>query len=250
MDMDDDFRSKLKLARNKKFHIEGDIWLVPCLASYISNTYQPLLSHYPIQSSNSNPDQYGWTETEDKILKKIITCRGAKAWSRISNELNTLVHNGANIRKATNCRERWLNHLNPELKKGAWSPEEDRFIEEQYKMLGKKWSKIAKKMKGRTENSVKNRCLWLIKKQKFRKIDNSELENEAGSNPRKRQLRKDSHTDDKNEKLKVPTNTIVIRPIAGRISNKNRVRSVKRNLRKAEDPLENTPSPSIFLMNS
>lgn len=250
MDFDDDISINLKLAINKKFHVEEDIWLVPCIASYANNTYKPLLGPCPLKNSELVPDQYGWTENEDNILRKIVAIRGPKAWTRISNELNSLVHNGVEVRKRTNCRERWINHLNPGLKKGPWSAEEDRIIEEQYRVLGKKWSKIAKKMKGRTENSVKNRCLWLIKKQKLQKLDSPGLKGEVRRSPRIRKRTNESYINDNKEKAKEMASGIVIRPIKDQISNKNRVRSVRNLLRKAEGPIESTPSPSIFLMNS
>jgi myb proto-oncogene protein len=38
------------------------------------------------------------------------------------------------------CRERWFNHLNPDIKKEAWTPEEDRIILGAHHELGNKWS--------------------------------------------------------------------------------------------------------------
>ena len=56
----------------------------------------------------------------------------------------------------TQCRERWHNHLNPEISKEAWSREEDAKIVELHAKLGSKWAAIAKFMKGRSDNSIKN----------------------------------------------------------------------------------------------
>ena len=54
------------------------------------------------------------------------------------------------------CRERWNNHLAPDIKRGSWSTEEEDTFIRAHGELGNKWSDIAKLLEGRTENSVKN----------------------------------------------------------------------------------------------
>ena len=77
-----------------------------------------------------------------------------------------MIHDGNAVRKGRHCRERWYNHVDPSLKKGKWTVEEDHFIIEQQSLLGNHWSEISKKMQGRTENSVKNRYKSLLRKKK------------------------------------------------------------------------------------
>ena len=55
------------------------------------------------------------------------------------------------------CRERWFNHLDPTIKKGEWSADEDRVLYEAQKQFGNRWCEILKILPGRTENSLKNR---------------------------------------------------------------------------------------------
>ena len=69
-------------------------------------------------------------------------------------------------RAGKQCRERWFNHLCPEVKKGSWTPEEDRIIMESVARYGTRWSKIVKLMPGRTDNAIKNRYNSAMRREK------------------------------------------------------------------------------------
>ena len=155
----------LKSTLNKPIHLEGDIWLVPCIANHLDNDYKPLLK--PLDTSlNSNEytRKHLWTAQEDETLRTLILARGPRGWSVIAKELNSLIHNGLNIRQGRQCRERWFNHVDPALNKGQWSLAEDELLLSLQVQLGNKWSEISKELKGRNENAVKNRWKSIIKK--------------------------------------------------------------------------------------
>lgn len=67
-------------------------------------------------------------------------------------------------RTSKQCRERWCHHLDPSINKGAYTPAEDKIIIEMQAKIGNKWSQIAARLPGRTENSIKIRCKALQRK--------------------------------------------------------------------------------------
>ncbi len=67
-------------------------------------------------------------------------------------------------RNPKQIRERWHNHLDPNISKRKWYFEEDKKLFEQVRIHGKKWSKISQSLVGRNENMVKNRFKSLMRK--------------------------------------------------------------------------------------
>ncbi len=93
----------------------------------------------------------------------MIQENGLKNWNQIANSFNMTLNSQRNGKQ---CRERWVNFLNPNIRRDPFTIEEDLIILEKRLNIGNKWSEIIKDMEGRTENNVKNRFNMMYKTMK------------------------------------------------------------------------------------
>ena len=96
-----------------------------------------------------------WKKEEDSRLLSLYEKYG-KNWAAISKEMPH--------RTGKQIRDRFLNSLDTTYKRGKFSEEEDKLILKYHKIYGNKWSQIAKKMKARTGDMVKNRFYSSLKR--------------------------------------------------------------------------------------
>nr|AOW41206.1 R2R3 Myb transcription factor [Clarkia gracilis subsp. albicaulis] len=91
----------------------------------------------------------GWTANEDALLKQCIQTYGEGNWHLVPDRA------GLN-RCRKSCRLRWLNYLKPGLNREEFQEDEIDLIIRLHKLFGKKWSLIAGRLPGRTNNDIKN----------------------------------------------------------------------------------------------
>ncbi|GKV35603.1 hypothetical protein SLEP1_g43849 [Rubroshorea leprosula] len=90
-----------------------------------------------------------WTPEEDELLANYINRAGEGRW-------RTLPKRAGLLRCGKSCRLRWMNYLRPSVKRGRIAPDEEDLILRLHRLLGNRWSLIAGRIPGRTDNEIKN----------------------------------------------------------------------------------------------
>jgi Myb-like DNA-binding protein FlbD len=89
-----------------------------------------------------------WSQHEDQWLVNLVARNGPHNWVRISQEIGS--------RSPKQCRERYHQNLKPSLNHDPITPDEGELIEKMVAEMGKRWAEIARRLKGRSDNAVKN----------------------------------------------------------------------------------------------
>ncbi|KAM0921310.1 hypothetical protein ACQ4PT_006952 [Festuca glaucescens] len=86
-----------------------------------------------------------WTAEEDELLSRFVEREGEGRW-------RTLPRRAGLLRCGKSCRLRWMNYLRPDIKRGPIADDEEDLILRLHSVLGNRWSLIAGRLPGRTDN--------------------------------------------------------------------------------------------------
>jgi predicted nucleotidyltransferase len=87
-------------------------------------------------------------------LIEVVDQIGTDNWTSVAELMDEKF--GIKDRSGKKCRERWINHLKPDVSKSPWSEDEMKTLFRSQAFYGNQWTEIAKFLPGRTDNSVKN----------------------------------------------------------------------------------------------
>ena len=97
----------------------------------------------------TRPNRRGpWLHDEDETLLQLVCTQGPNNWVRISQHMQH--------RSPKQCRERYHQNLKPSLNHLPISAQEGELIEQMVNEMGKRWAEIARRLRNRSDNAVKN----------------------------------------------------------------------------------------------
>lgn len=179
--------SQVHLSTNKTWTKEEDA-LLSSIASHSENiSWRTIAQYFPNKTAPQlagrwekvlNPTliKGSWTREEDEIILNFVKENGDKDWAKLA-----LLLRG---RTGKQCRERFKNHLDPNVAKTQWTNEEDQKLIDLHGKLGNSWTKIATYFEGRTDNCIKNRWNSTLKKRLERLEKGEPLVMKRGRKPK------------------------------------------------------------------
>jgi hypothetical protein len=101
----------------------------------------------PMERSRPHPHRR-FTAEEDAILSHLLNVVCLPDWEFIASKMP-----GRTLRQ---CRERWLNYLNPNLTNAPWTDQEEEILDQKVFEFGTAWNRIRPFLPGRSKNQIRH----------------------------------------------------------------------------------------------
>ncbi|KAK2999345.1 hypothetical protein RJ639_032472, partial [Escallonia herrerae] len=177
-----------------------------------------------------------WTAAEDKTLTDYIKLHGEGRWRNLPKRAGNGFLGVGLKRCGKSCRLRWLNYLRPDIKRGNISLDEEELIIRLHKLLGNRWSLIAGRLPGRTDNEIKNYWNTTLRKRVNDRKNSTSTCKQSRSNHSTKKDPKKTEPHHKNE------SNAVVRTKARRCS-----RAYFNPQQHKTEPMERIPRPGTVL---
>merc|ERR1719473_2573520 len=179
-----------KKARPRKWTQEEDSALSAAVTKFGAKNWKHIAQFVPSRNHTQCLQRWGkvlapdlvkghWTQPEDdqlvRLVKELAVEGAVKSWGEVANQIAG--------RTSKQCRERWFNHLDPSIKRGNYTQNEDKIIMDEQAKLGNKWSIISSMLPGRTEDAVKIR--WKTLDRERRQVANGGKLSSTPKKPRR-----------------------------------------------------------------
>jgi hypothetical protein len=146
---------------------EEDFHIIALVSQQQNPDWQVIAAHFPDKTANQLMDRWrkvlnpnlikgNWTLDEDRQIIDWVRTHGTMSWTQLARTMPGRI--------GKQVRERYHNSLDPAVKKGEWSQQEDATVVQLHEMWGNKWAKIAERLPGRTDNAIKNRWNATLRK--------------------------------------------------------------------------------------
>ncbi|XP_036454189.1 LOW QUALITY PROTEIN: snRNA-activating protein complex subunit 4 [Colossoma macropomum] len=143
-----------------------------------------------------------WSKEEDQLLLKAVEKYGPKDWWKIRLEVPGRTDNA--------CRDRYLDCLRDDVKRGAWSDDEVELLKKLVEKYGVgKWAKIASEIPNRIDSQCLNKWKWMMRttaKHGIKREKNGSMKPKSKKRKVTRKMIKEESETDSNsedEKIKV-----------------------------------------------
>jgi hypothetical protein len=165
-------RTKINICtKNVRWHKEEDELLMKLMLNNDHPNYSKMTKQFPGKTGQQISERWdkvlnpglvkgSWTRYEDEVIIKFVKENGTKNWRKLCDLLPGRI--------GKQCRERWINHLDPSINHDPWTPEEDELLIKYHNLYGNKWVTIAGLMKTRSDNAIKNRWNATLKKATYK----------------------------------------------------------------------------------